>query len=293
MAAPALRPRSVPEIVDAAFQLARGHFMPLLLVSVIVAIPTLIMGVVKAFVLPPPDPVNPFGEAWRMTLPLTLLELCWTFVGYGAVTIAAADAYMGGAVDPGRSLSRALARTGVLVGGNILGYLVMVLPLLVAGMLASVLATQLEAGTVSASTLLLVLVVLMLFLFGIYWMLVHLARVTLVTPVAALEQTGPLEAWRRAKTLTDGFRGRVLGLIVIAGAVIFALVLGGFGILSMLIENERLASSLAGIVGIPLWPVLGSLFVVLYYDLRIRKEAFDIETMAARLPDPPGAPGAP
>lgn len=294
MTAPALRPRSVPEIVDAAFQLARGHFMPLLLISVIVAIPTLIIGAVTAYFLPPPNPAEPFGEAWRMALPLTFLELCWTFVGYGAVTIAAAEAYMGRSVDPGGSLSRALARTGALVGGNIVGYLIMVLPFLVAGILGSVIAAQLEGGVaaVGGSTLVLGLLVFVLFLFGLYWMVVNLARVTLVTPVAALEQTGPVDAWRRAKALTDGFRGRVLGLIFIAGVVIFALVIGGFTLLAALIENERLASTLAGLVGIPLWPVLGCLFVVLYYDLRIRKEAFDIETMAARLPDDPGAPRA-
>ncbi len=285
MTAPALRPRSIPEIIDAAFHLARGHFMPLLIVSVIVAIPTLIIGAANAYLLPPPNPDDPFGEAWRMGLPLTLAGFCWTFIGYGAVTIAAADAYMGRVVDPGSSLSRALKRAGPLVLGNFLGYMVMVLPFLAAGMLAAVVAPMIASGNMGAggSALVIGLLVFALVLFGFYWLFLNLARVTLVTPVAALEQAGAVVAWQRAKMLTDGSRLRVIGLILISGVVILGLVIGGFTLLSMLIANERLASSLAGLVGIPLWPVLGCLFVVLYYDLRIRTEAYDIEVMAAGL----------
>lgn len=291
MPAPALRPRSVPEIVDAAFQLARGHFIPLLIISVVVAIPTLIIGAVNAYLLPPPDPANPLGEAWRMSLPLTLVSFCWTFIGYGALTIAAADAYMGRVVDPGSSLSRALRRAGPLVLGNFLGYMIMLLPFLAAGMLAGIVAPLIATGNMGAggTTLVIGLLIFALVLFGFYWVFLNLARVTLVTPVAALEQAGAVAAWQRARALTHGSRLRVIGLIFISGAVILGLVFGGFALLSMLIANERLASSLAGLVGIPLWPVLGCLFVVLYYDLRIRTEAYDIEVMAAGLPGNPSA----
>ena len=291
MTAPVLRPRSVPEIVDAAFQLARGHFMPLLIVSVIVAIPSLIIGAVNSYLLPAPDPADPVGEAWRMSLPLTIIGFCWTFIGYGAITIAAADAYMGRAIDPGNSLMRALRRAGPLVLGNFLGYVLTLLPFLIAGMLAGVMTPLIAAGNIGAgaSTVVIVLLVAVLVLFGFYWMFRNLARVTLVTPVAALEEAGATMAWQRAGILTHGSKLRVIGLIFISGAVILGLVFGGFALLTTLIANERLASSLAGLVGIPLWPVLGCLFVVLYYDLRIRTEAYDIELMAAGLPGEPAA----
>ena len=289
MAVPLLRPRSTPEIVDAAFQLARRHFMPLLVVSAIVAIPSLVIGAINAWLLPAPNPEEPFGQEWLMTLPLTFLGMCWTFISYGAVTIAAADAYLGGTTDPGSSLRRALARAMPLIAGNLLAYLIMLLPFLAAAALAPLMLPgvgEAEAAAPGGNTLLAGLLLLALALFGIVWMIVNIARVTLVTPIAALERVGAVASWRRATELSAGSKKRILSLVLIAGAVIFGIVFGGFALLRTILGNEPLASALAGVVAIPLWPVLGSLFVVLYYDLRIRKEAFDLEVMAEGLGTP-------
>ena len=38
---------------------------------------------------PAPDPDNPFSAEWMMTLPLSIVGMCWSFIGYGAVTVAA------------------------------------------------------------------------------------------------------------------------------------------------------------------------------------------------------------
>lgn len=282
VAAPILRPRSTPEIVDAAFQLARRHFMPLLVVSAIVAIPTLILGAINAWLLPAPNPEEPFGDAWLMTMPLSLLSMCWSFIGYGAVTVAASAAYLGGSADAGQGLRQALRRAVPLVFGNLLGYLIMLLPFLALGVLAPLLVPQL-ATSPGGGSLLGALLLLVLGVLAVVWMFMNIARVTLVTPVAALERGGPLASWRRASALADGSKKRILGLVLIAAVVILGLVFGGFALLGMVIANENLASALAGVVAIPLWPVLGSLFVVLYYDLRIRKEAFDLEVMTEGL----------
>ena len=285
MAAPILRPRSTPEIVDAAFQLARGHFMPLLVVSVVVAIPSLILGAINAWLLPASNADDPSLRDLMLSMPLSLVGMCWTFVGYGAVTMAAADAYLGSTVDSGRSLKRAFGRAGPLIFGNLIAYLVMMLPFIAAGVIGALVIPQFEAGDVppSGMALLGVLLMVLLFLFGIYWVIVTLAKVTLVTPVAALERTGPLDSWRRAKVLAEGSKKRILLLVLIASVVILGIVFGGFALIRLVISNENLAGSLSSIVAIPLWPVLGSLFVVLYYDMRIRKEAFDLEFMAQGL----------
>ncbi len=286
MAAPILRPRSTPEIVDAAFQLARGHFMPLLIVSVIVAIPSLVMGAANAWLLPVPNPEEPFSDEWVRTLPLSFLGMCWTFIGYGAVTVAASDAYLGGDTDPGRSLRQALARAFPLIAGNLVGYVVMLLPFIALAVLAPILVPQIAGGQVTSpagSMLVGGLLLIALSLFALVWMVINLARVILVTPVASLERIGAVASWRRAGALASGSKKRILALALIAGAVIFGIVFGGFAVLRTLIANETLASALSSVVAIPIWPVLGSLFVVLYYDLRIRKEAFDLEVMTEGL----------
>ena len=289
VAIPILRPRSTPEIVDAAFQLARRHFMPLLLVSAIVAIPSLVAGMVNAWLLPTPDPDDPFGRAWQMTLPLSFLGMCWTFVAYGAVTIAAADAYLGGTTDPGPSLRRALQRAVPLIAGNLMGYVIMLLPFIAVAVLAPLLLPAVGEGASpppDGSTLVAGLLLLALALFGLVWMIMTIPRVTLVTPVAALERVGALESWRRATVLARGSRKRILLLVLIAGAVILGIVFGGFALIRTVVGSDTLASALSSVVAIPLWPVLGSLFVVLYYDLRIRKEAFDLEIMTEGLDAP-------
>ena len=263
--------------------------MPLLIVSAIVAIPSLIIGAINAWLLPAPNPEEPFGREWLMTLPLTILGMCWTFIAYGAVTIAAADAYLGGGTDPGSSLRRALARAVPLIAGNLLGYLIMLLPFIAAGVLAPIMLPGVSGGEAPApggNVLLAGLLLLALALFGIVWMIMNIPRVTLVTPIAALERVGAVASWRRATALSAGSKKRILLLVLIAGAVIFGIVFGGFALIRSVIGNEHLASALSGVVAIPLWPVLGSLFVVLYYDLRIRKEAFDLEVMTEGLDAP-------
>lgn len=289
MAAPILRPRSTPEIVDAAFQLARGHFMPLLVVSAIVAIPSLILGSINAWLLPSPNADELSLRAWMLSMPLSLIAMCWTFIGYGAVTVAAADAYLGSTVDSGQSLRRAFGRAGPLILGNLIAYVIMMFPFIVAGVIAAVVIPRLGAGDTppSGSALVGLLLMVALFLFGIYWVIVTLAKVTLVTPVAALERVGPLDSWRRAKVLAEGSKKRILLLVLIASVVILGIVFGGFALIRMVISNENLASALSSVVAIPLWPVLGSLFVVLYYDMRIRKEAFDLEVMTQGLETSP------
>ena len=287
MALPELRPRSTPEIVDAAFQLARGHFMPLLLLSAVVAIPSLVFGAINSLLLPAMDPNDPFGGGWLMTLPFSFIGMCWTFIGYGAVTIAASEAYLGGTPDPGASLKSALRRARPLIFGNLLGYAVMLFPFVIVGVAGPFVADRIEVEADAAMPwLVAMLVIALIALFGFFWMFVQLAKVTLITPVAVLEDVGPAAAWRRAGGLAHGAKKQILLLVLIAAVVIFSIVFGGFELLKSLVQNETLASALSSLVAVPFWPLVSCLFVVLYYDLRIRKEAFDLELMAEGLGPP-------
>ena len=286
MAAPVLRPRSVAEIVDASFQLARSHFMPLLVLSAVVAIPSLIIGAANAWLLPTANPEDASVGASLASIPLSILSACWSVIGYGAVTHAASDAYLGRTPDGGHSLKRALRRAHALILGNLLGYLIMMIPFIIAGVLMTVVLGGAGAAPDAAPEdpgMIMVLPVLALVVFGFYWMIRVLPSLMLVTPVAALESAGAQGTWERAKALAKGSRKPILAVMLIAAVAVIGLIIGGYAIVSIFTDNEALAGVLSGVVAIPLWPVLGSLFVVLYYDLRIRKEAFDLELMAAGL----------
>ena len=109
----------------------------------------------------------------------------------------------------------------------------------------------------------------------------------LVIPVAVLEPelTRP-DVRRRSWDLVRGHRGKVfivvlvmivLQLFLILSGQFFVAVLG-FDTESATAANLQLAAnSVLGIIGYPFWTIVVTL---LYYDLRIRKEGFDLEMLS-------------
>ena len=119
---------------------------------------------------------------------------------------------------------------------------------------------------------------------------VFLFASTLVTPVVAtLEGAGPITAIRRSFSLSAGNRWRVLGLqllLIVINAVISTVVSTIF--LTSLIGDAALrtaAQQLTNALVTILWaPVEWGTFTILYYDLRVRREAFDLQLAAEALP---------
>ena len=119
---------------------------------------------------------------------------------------------------------------------------------------------------------------------------VFLFSSTLVTPVVAtLEGVGPIAAIQRSFSLSAWSRWRVLGLqllLVVLNAVISTVVSTIF--LTSLIGDAALrtaAQQITNAVVTILWaPVEWGTFTILYYDLRVRREAFDLQLAAEALP---------
>jgi hypothetical protein len=116
---------------------------------------------------------------------------------------------------------------------------------------------------------------------------------TLVAPViATLEGVGPVSAIRRSWSLSAGNRWRILGLqllLVIINGVISAIVSAVF--VTTIISDPTLrtvAQQLVNAGTTILWaPVEWGTFAILYYDLRVRHEAFDLQLAAEALPREP------
>ncbi|HET7701327.1 MAG TPA: hypothetical protein VFM06_10730 [Candidatus Limnocylindria bacterium] len=113
---------------------------------------------------------------------------------------------------------------------------------------------------------------------------------TLVMPVAAtVEGAGPLSALRRSWVLSEGNRWRVLGLqllLLILNAVISTLLSVLF--IGALIGDDTTRTVIQQVVNVVAnvaWaPVQWGTFTVLYYDLRVRREAYDLQLAAEALP---------
>ncbi len=126
---------------------------------------------------------------------------------------------------------------------------------------------------------------------------------SMVVPVVMLEQLGPFDSMRRSWDLTDGFRWKILGVAVVVGILSYALVFGTTmvaglaiaflgnpaGLMTHIITQGITAG--ATLLTAPLFSVA---VVLLYYDLRIRKEGFDLVLLNQSLhgedPDPSDTP---
>jgi hypothetical protein len=119
---------------------------------------------------------------------------------------------------------------------------------------------------------------------------VFLAASWMVAPaVVILENAGPVMALRRSWSLSTGNRWRILGLILLL--IVIEIVLSS--LLSTLLLASVATDQVVQLViqqGINLvasiaWaPVYWGTFTVLYYDLRVRREAFDLQLAAEALP---------
>jgi hypothetical protein len=118
---------------------------------------------------------------------------------------------------------------------------------------------------------------------------VYIFSSTLVVPVVAtIERVGPIQAIRRSWSLSTGNRWRIIGLqllLIILNGVINGLLSAVF--VTALISDvtaRTIAQQIANVVATVAWaPVQWGTFAILYYDLRVRREAFDLQLAAEAL----------
>jgi hypothetical protein len=122
------------------------------------------------------------------------------------------------------------------------------------------------------------------------------ARVALSIPACVLERLGPVDAIRRSLTLTQGSALRLVLVIFLTAAVYYGLamvlsipyVIGlmrvfsskNFAALTPYIMWQYIADFLASSLASPL---AGIAMTLIYYDERVRKEAFDLQWMMVLL----------
>ena len=251
MVSTTLRPLSVGEILDVSFTLYRRHFATLGTVAVVCSgLPVLLSLYIEAS-----------GGV--------LQNLSLTLVYYVVFTVLS---------------SIATAATVFVVSASYLGQ-----PLKAAGALRR--ATPL-LGRLIVCSLLLAIVVGFGFLFFMIPGIVLLCGLVLAFPSLVLEPgSSPTGALSRSWSLTRGSRWRMLGLLatlvillyvpIIAIGAIATVVLpaGGTGSLT----PGLMTLAVVGVLQMLLYPLLYCVLTVAYYDLRVRKEGFDLEVLASTL----------
>jgi len=286
-----LRPLGVGDIVDRVFAIYRSR--PLLFLAVS-AIPYLLLVLfVGALALA-------FTDSFQALAPLfagdldSLQEIApaiGTLVGFIllVVAFALATSLVQSAALVDAAAARYLGRDAT-VGGALRVGLRAAGRLFVMGVVAFLAFTVLWiASTVVmglAGEWWIALIVLCVALFATFYM----AASWMVSPaIATLEGLGPVASLRRSWSLANGHRWRILGLMALL--VILQVVLSA--LISILLvasiaadEGVQLAAQQAvNLLTTIAWaPVYWGTFAVLYYDLRVRKEAFDLQLAAEALP---------
>jgi len=241
-----LSPMSTGEILDGALTLLRRHFAVLLGIAVVCeGIPTAI----DIFI----DLTGGASQNPGLGLLDRLLSLVGGVLVTGATVRVVSEAYLSETPQFGDAMRFAGRRFGTIFGANLM------------------------------SGFLTVLATLALIIPGI----VVACGYSVAAVVASLESGSSSEALRRSWDLTKGFRWKALGLWVVSIGMIIVVYLG-FGVLGGVVGGflgglDALLAVLAACVSLLIYPVISCVFTVFYYDLRVRKEGFDIEMLSRQL----------
>jgi hypothetical protein len=107
---------------------------------------------------------------------------------------------------------------------------------------------------------------------------------SVIAQVVMLEDLpGGTDALPRSWQLTKGYKGKALGLgIVIMLLFLLPALVAGF--LIVLFPVSEVVINIAGeLFQMLVYPVFAAAFTLFYYDLRVRKEAFDVELLGHQL----------
>ena len=292
MAAPVfdLQPMSIGDILDRTVRLYQRSFLHTL---GIVAVPYLVIvplvAVVGSLAWVRRDPRALLSPEVIGGIVLLALAFFWlNFVSMGALARSVSERYLGGAPGLWACYAPVLQRSGALLHAYVLSFLAgggvfalgVILPIVLGALLLR-------------TSVLLFLLFGLIALPGAYASVRIFFRLLLVTQVIVIEDVRGSEALRRSWKLMQGNETRAF-LVSLFGGVVAYIVSLVLRLPTSILAGPKpgpgmaiLGGVMSGIGQIVSVPFVSIPFTLLYYDGRIRREAFDLEMMAQNL----GTPG--
>jgi hypothetical protein len=123
---------------------------------------------------------------------------------------------------------------------------------------------------------------------GVWFVLYVASGYALTTQVVVLEElASSFDAFARSWDLTRGFKRKVLATAAVA-ILIFSLPSAAVGVLAEVLRQPvpplgQAFTVLAALLPIVMTPLLSCVFTLMYYDLRVRREAFDLQVLGRQL----------
>lgn len=280
-----LRPLSIGELLDRTFRIFRKHFLTFVLIAIIMQLPVSILQVgsavmVNNFALGTMAG-NPFDNP-EIILPTMLVSLGIGFasfiitqVGTAALTQAVSDSYLGRTV----SFDSAFSRMGNT-------WFKLILATIVGGFFMFGLFIPIMLGSFIPCLGFFIALIGMFFLGAVASILF-----SLLPPVVVLERASVIDAVKRAWTLSRLRFWWVLGYLVLLTVLTFVIIFGPaavigvvlglvLGEMSILVQSIVQQSATLVLTAVFL-PIRIAAITLMYFDLRIRFEGFDLIVLAS------------
>jgi MFS family permease len=310
-----LKPMSLSELLDRTFTVYRNRFWLFCGLMVMPEIAILICALIVIVAFPisnigrvAPDPQNPFAALAQLaprfaaSFVAGIIQALFGALALGAVTVAVSEAYLGRMVTIRSAYAIVRKRIFGLFGLILMLILVGIVFLTGGSLAGGIVGGIAMAGFSLVSPVVGVIVMFLLIFVGVVLSSWLMMRFAVSIPAFMLEQRGVVDSMSRSGTLTKGHRSRIFGTVIVMYIVVivfqvalslpFLILQTTYqvkGLFPLWIQiGQATTRALAATIASPLIMIS---IALIYYDVRIRKEAFDLETMMKALEPGTGASG--
>jgi hypothetical protein len=272
-----LRPMELGEILDGALTIFRRHF------GMFVRI-----GIVALWL---PVALTIYVELAGGTEQHLFLWFLVQLISYFAalfLTAAAirviSDSYLGRPPELGEALSLGASKIMPLFVVGIGKSVITILVVAVVGIVVAVVGPALVKGGGGGAVIGIGIAVLG----GCWFIAFVLCGYAVTTPVVVLENLrGAFDAFGRSWELTRNFKRKIFGIAVVAFLMVYVPIvalagLGGFFKVQSPVIGQAI-EVVSAALPIVVMPLLSCIFTLMYYDLRVRREAFDLQILGQQL----------
>jgi hypothetical protein len=258
-------PKNLKAILRETYEIYRKNFSRLLTIVAIVLGPIFLLEIISIQI-----------ESSSLFIAVSLIVLCCIIVAYplmmGALIHAVSEQYLRQTIGIGRAYRFARGRLGALIGSTIIAVLAAVgIWLISVGLVLSIVFLIGKIGTFLPSNGGGVMGFFPLITFCV--VIYFIVRWLFISEAASLEGLSSKAALSRSSALVKGNWWRILGIMFV---------------LSILISPIIIILGIIPLIGKIIGAILTTPFIVvgrilLYYDLRLRKEGYNVETLSGEL----------
>ncbi len=277
-----IRPMNFGEILDGALMIYRRHFglfLKLALAALSVPVLLLVYFGLRAVSEVMVNPVRTL----LFLFPVGILYYIATLVLTAGTIRIISDSYLGRAPRLQDALALGISKILPLIAVGLGKAIVLGLIMVGAGAVAGIFGAVLKGSALGV-------LLIVTFVCVALWFTIFVAcGYGVTTPVVVLEElSSSFDAFSRSWDLTRNFKLKVLGLAVVAFLLCNFLPSQVLQAIANAVMRTAPAAgialtALAVILPLILAPVIAAVITLMYYDLRVRREAFDLQVLGQRL----------